>query len=110
MLGENSALKYLTAVIDLVYLYWKITLISSKTGDTGGSGVFQVALLSDARQSKQVETVEPQITPAGHLTSWSPTMTTITRNLPWFIRDFGVSIVGQVIIPHTEILRANNDC
>ena len=23
-------------------------------------------------------------------------MTAITRNLPWFIRDLGVSIVGQV--------------
>jgi hypothetical protein len=25
-------------------------------------------------------------------------MTTVTRNLPWFIKDLGISIIGQVRI------------
>jgi hypothetical protein len=34
-------------------------------------------------------------------------MTTITRNLPWFIRDLGVSVVGQVLLLLLESLKSN---
>lgn len=59
--------------------------------------IFGAPLLSF--MSSELRSCQPPGSSLGHVrrnASTSSTMTTITRNLPWFIRDLGVSIVGQV--------------
>lgn len=42
-----------------------------------------------------------RVTPACHTLNLP--MTAITQNLPWFIKDLGISIVGEVCILYSNI-------